>query len=305
MADMAPRSTDGSLTVDLDSHLVGRRFRRPSPFFSAYRRDRAGVAGLAVLALVVLTSVFAPLLAPYDPMALNPPLAAPGSAHPFGTDQIGRDVLSFMLWGGRVSLIFALGAAAISFVVGVVLGAVPTWYGGSADQAASRFVELFLMLPRLFLIITVVAIMGTNISFVVLVVGLTIWPSNAKIMRAQVLTLKQRTFVQASIVAGARGPSILLRHVIPNGIAPVIANTTLQMAAAVIAEAGLSFLGLGDPNFPSWGQLLNQAQSYLTSAPWLVAFPGAALVILLLSLHLVGDGVSRALDPRSRRDVVM
>lgn len=259
------------------------------------------LTGLVILTVITIVSVFAPVIAPYDPMELFSPLAPPSAAHPLGTDHIGRDVLSFLIWGGRVSLVFAFGAAGLSLIVGVFVGAIPSYIGGVTDDVVSRFVELFLMIPRLFLIITVVAIMGTNIVFVVAVVGLTIWPSNAKIMRAQVLTLKQRSFVHASVTAGSRPMTTLFGHVVPNGIAPIIANSTLQMAAAVVTEAGLSFLGLGDVNYPSWGQLLNQAQSYLTTAPWLAYAPGAALVLLLLALHLVGDGLANALDPRESR----
>lgn len=283
-----------------DDKLTAERRRRWSSTVRLALRDRTTLIGTILLLLIVACAIFAPVLSPYDPFAMSEPLAAPSATHPLGTDQLGHDVLSFILWGARVSLTFALGAAALSIVVGVLLGSLPAYRGGWVDDATSRFVELFLMIPRLFLIITVVAVMGNNIILVVTVVGLTIWPSNAKIMRTQVLTLKRRAYVQAAVVAGSGTAAVLLRHILRNGIAPVIANTTLQMASAVMTEAGLSFLGLSDPNYPSWGQLLNQAQSYLTTAPWLALAPGIALVLLLLALHMVGDGVTRILDPRIR-----
>lgn len=280
--------------------LEAQRGRGLRAALRRFAHERSAVAGLVLLLVVVACAVLAPVIAPYDPLALHRPLLGPSPEFLLGTDQLGRDVLSFTLWGARVSLTFALGAAAISVVVGVIVGAIPAYVGGVTDDVASRVVELFLMIPRLFLIITVVAILGNSLVFVVAVIGLTIWPSNAKIMRAQVLTLKRRAFVMASVSAGSRPLTVLFRHVVPNGIAPVIANSTLQMASAVVTEAGLAFLGLSDPNYPSWGQLLNQAQSYLTTAPWLAVVPGVALVILLLALHLVGDGVARVLDPRIR-----
>ena len=267
-------------------------------FVERFLAQRLAVTGSVLLALVAATAVFAPLIAPHDPFALNPPLLQPGGTHWLGTDPIGHDVLSMILWGGRVSLAFAFGAAALSLAIGVVMGAVAGYVGGVLDDAFSRFLETFLIIPRLFLIILIVALLGSNILFVIAVMGLTMWPSNAKIMRAQVLSIKKRGYVQAAIAAGVSPLPIIFRHVIPNGLAPVIANSTLQMAYAVLTEAGLSFLGLGDPNQVSWGQILNAGQSYVRSVPWIVISPGLAIMVLLLGLHLVGDGVTRVLNPR-------
>lgn len=267
-------------------------------FIARFLAQPFAVAGLLLLGLVAAASVFAPLIAPYDPFALNPPLQQPSSAHWLGTDPLGRDVLSQIIWGGRVSLAFAFGAAALSLAVGVVMGAIPGYLGGIVDDVFSRFLETFLVIPRLFLIILIVALLGSNLLFVIVVMGLTMWPQNAKIMRAQVLSIKRRGYVQAAIAAGVSPLPIIFRHVIPNGLAPVIANSTLQMAYAVLTEAGLSFLGLGDPNVTSWGQILNAGQSYVRSAPWIVISPGLAIMTLLLGLHLVGDGVTRVLNPR-------
>lgn len=256
------------------------------------------VAGAVLLGLVAATAVFAPLIAPHSPFELNPTLQQPSGQYLLGTDPLGRDILSQIIWGGRVSLAFAFGAAALSLAVGVVMGAIPGYFGGLVDDVFSRLLETFLVIPRLFLIILIVALLGTNIYFVIAVMGLTMWPSNAKIMRAQVLTIKKRGYVQAAIAAGVSPLPIIFRHVVPNGLAPVIANSTLQMAYAVLTEAGLSFLGLGDPNQASWGQILNAGQGYIRSAPWIVISPGLAIMTLLLGLHLVGDGVTRVLNPR-------
>ena len=265
-------------------------------------RDRRVAAGSAVVLGFVLIALAAPVLAPHRPFAILEPLAEPSGTYPFGTDSLGHDVLSFMIWGSRVTLVFALGAAAVSFVVGVLVGGLPAYLGGRVDDLVSRFVELVLMIPQLFLIILVVAMLGSNQTVVMIVVGLTIWPANARLMRAQVLTLKERTFVSASVSAGHRRSFVLYRHVIPNGIGPVVAQSTLQMAHAVLIEAGLSFLGLGDPNNASWGQLLHDAQSNLSAGPWLAVAPGLGLLVLLLSLHLVGDGLQDVLNPRRAHD---
>jgi len=267
-------------------------------FVARFFAQPFAVAGLVLLGIVAAAAAFAPLIAPYDPFALNRTLQPPGQPFWLGTDPLGRDVLSQIIWGGRVSLAFAFGAAALSLAVGVVAGAIPGYVGGVVDDIFSRFLETFLVIPRLFLIILIVALLGSNILFVIAVMGLTMWPSNAKIMRAQVLTIKKRGYVQAAIAAGVSPLPIIFRHVIPNGLAPVIANSTLQMAYAVLTEAGLSFLGLGDQNQISWGQILNAGQSYVRSAPWIVISPGLAIMTLLLGLHLVGDGVTRVLNPR-------
>lgn len=267
-------------------------------FVERFLAQPFAVAGSILLGIVAATAIFAPLIAPYDPFGLYPPLRQPGQGHWLGTDPLGRDVLSMIIWGGRVSLAFAFGAAALSLAVGVVMGAVPGYVGGIVDDIFSRFLETFLVIPRLFLIILIVALLGSNIVFVIAVMGLTMWPSNAKIMRAQVLSIKKRGYVQAAIAAGVSPLPIIFRHVVPNGLAPVIANSTLQMAYAVLTEAGLSFLGLGDPNQVSWGQILNAGQSYVRSAPWIVISPGLAIMTLLLGLHFVGDGVTRVLNPR-------
>ncbi len=287
-----------------DEHLAAmeglRRARAVGvrAFLARFLAQPFAVAGALLLGLVTVTALLAPLIAPYDPYSLHRPLQPASGTHLLGTDPIGRDILSMIIWGGRVSLAFAFGAAALSLAVGVVMGAIPGYFGGIVDDIFSRFFETFLVIPRLFLIILIVALLGSNILFVIAVIGLTMWPSNAKIMRAQVLTIKKRGYVQAAIAAGVSPLPIIFRHVVPNGLAPVIANSTLQMAYAVLTEAGLSFLGLGDVNQVSWGQILNAGQGYVRSAPWIVISPGLAIMTLLLGLHLVGDGVTRVLNPR-------
>jgi peptide/nickel transport system permease protein len=258
--------------------------------------------GTAVVVIMTVVAVFAPAIAPRDPYEPSMNMFVPPSReYPFGTDDMGRDLLSRIVWGTRVSMTFAVSAAVISLFIGVVLGGISGYFGGVVDQVFSRFVELFLMVPRLFLVILLVAIFGNNVTIAVLVVALTIWPSNARLMRAQVLAIKDRAFVQASLGAGASSTHVLFHHVIPNGISAVVANFSLQMAQAVLLEASLSFLGLGDPNQVSWGQIIHHSQDYILSAWWMVVVPGAVLLLLLISLNLMGDGLAIVLNPRLRR----
>ncbi len=261
--------------------------------------ERSAMVGIGIVALFLLAALLAGFLAPYSPTEMNVPLRRPGSkGHLLGTDALGRDVLSIMLYGARVSLTFAFLAAGISLVMGIILGAVPAFFGGKLDDISARVYEVVLMIPQLFLIITIVVLVGSNIWLVVALVGLTIWPSNAKIMRAQVLTIRNALFVDAALASGRSRLSTLFTHVVPNAVGAVIANSTLQMAEAVLLEAGLAFLGLADPNTHSWGVLLNQGQNYISSAPWLIITPGIALTVLLVGLHLIGDAVASYLDPR-------
>jgi peptide/nickel transport system permease protein len=267
-------------------------------FWTQYYADRAAVLGLGILVTAVVVAILAPVLAPHNPFTLQQGVLQPPTArYPFGTDQVGRDVLSNLIYGTRVSLIFALGAAGTSLVIGVLSGSFSGYFGGWVDDLFSRFIEMFLMIPQFILVLTVVALFGNSIIYTMIIVGLTIWPSNAKITRAQVLTLKQRTYVRAVEASGAGHFRILFRHILPNGLHPVIANSTLQMAYAILFEAGISFFGLGDPNFVSWGQLLFLANLH-KSAWWMALFPGLCIVILVLGFNLVGDGINAALNPR-------
>lgn len=269
-------------------------------FWSQYKADKTAVVGLFIVVTSGFVAVFAPYLSPHSPFALQPGVLQPPSMdYPLGTDQIGRDVLSQIICGTRVSLVFAVGVAGISLLVGVLIGSIPGYFGGLIDDLFSRFFEIFLMIPQFILIVTIVALFGNDIVYTMIIVGLTLWPSNAKIVRAQVLSLKNREFVRAVVASGGGDARILFRHILPNGLYPVVANSTLQMAYAILFEAALSFLGLGDPNHPSWGQVLSSANLH-KSAWWMAAFSGMAILILVLGFNLVGDGINNVLNPRLR-----
>ena len=265
--------------------------------FRTFIKDPQAIIGIVILIAMLAVAALAPVICPGNPLfSVGRPLQAPGGDFPMGTDFLGRDVWAMVVWGSRISIIFAFGASFLSLVIGIVLGALSGYIGGWIDDLLCRIFELFYIIPRTFLVILMVALFGSSVGLMVLIVGLTIWPSNAKIMRAQVLTLKTRGYVQASEVAGQRRLGTLFLHIVPNGIGPVLSNSIMQMAQAVITEASLSFLGLGDPNKASWGVILNAGQRHISTAPWLVIYPGIALALLLLAFNLIGTALHKALN---------
>jgi len=266
--------------------------------------SRYGLVGLILLILVIIPAIFAAQLAPNaDPFEIGAkPFLRPGEAgHPLGTDHLGRDVLSMVLYGARLSLMVGLVAAGIAAVIGVAVGSVSGYFGGWLDVILSRITDMFLIIPTFFLIIIVVATLGNGILYVMVVIGLTSWPGNARLMRAQVLTIRERTFVQGLNALGEGRFRILTRHVIPNSIQPVIANSTLLIAAGVLTEAALSFLGLGDANKASWGRMIYEGRTSILTAWWPSVFPGIAMIITVMAFYLIGDGLSYVLTPKTRR----
>jgi peptide/nickel transport system permease protein len=266
--------------------------------------SRYGIIGLILLVLVIVPAIFAPQLAPSpDPFEIGAkPLLRPGAdGHPLGTDHLGRDVLSMVLFGARLSLSVGLVAAGIAAVVGVIIGSISGFFGGWTDILLSRITDMFLIIPTFFLIIIVVATLGNGILYVMVVIGLTSWPGNARLMRAQVLTLRERIFVQGLTALGESRFKILTRHIIPNGIQPVIANSTLLIAGGVLTEAALSFLGLGDANKASWGRMIYDGRTSILTAWWPSVFPGIAMIVTVMAFYLIGDGLSYVLTPKTRR----
>lgn len=263
----------------------------------SFLKNPQTIVGFAILTVMVLLAVFAPVICPGNPLfSAGKPLQAPNQEFFMGTDYLGRDVWAMLVWGSRISILFAFGASLLSLIVGIVLGALSGYIGGWLDDLMCRVFELFYIIPRTFLVILMVAFFGSSVWLMVLIIGITIWPSNAKIMRAQVLTLKSRGYVQAGNVAGGTRLGILFKHIVPNGMGPVLSNSILQMAQAVLTEASLSFLGLGDPNKASWGLILNAGQKHINSAPWLIIYPGIALALLLLAFNLIGTALHKTLN---------
>lgn len=286
----------------MDENAARTRFTRSlKEFWMAYSSQKQAVAGLLILLLVVAVAFLAPYISPYDPNYLGDTLMeAPGRQHLLGTDGMGRDVFSMILHGTRVSLLVGVISALLSGMIGTLVGGISGFFGGTVDAVISEIIDIFLMLPTFFLILIIVAMFGSSMLNVMIVIGLTSWPGNARLMRAQALSLRERTFVIGAKVIGESRGSILFRYIIPNGIFPVIANTTMQVASAILTEAGLSFLGLGDPNVVSWGRLIYDGRAYLTSAWWISTFAGMAIVVTVMAFYLIGDGLNRVLNPKLR-----
>ena len=268
-----------------------------------FSKNRLAAVGGALVAVVFVVSFFAPLLSPYDPSAIDIKniLIGPSLSHPLGTDDLGRDVLSRMIWGSRVSLKVGFSAVGIATLIGILLGAVAGYYGGVLDSMIMRAVDIMLTLPTIFLILAVIAILEPSIWNIMVVIGLTSWMEPARLIRAEFLSLKEREFVVAARAIGASDARIIFRHVLPNGLSPILVSATLGIGGAILIESALSFLGLGvQPPTPSWGSLLASGKDNIEIAWWLSAFPGLAILLTVLGYNLLGEGIRDALDPRHR-----
>ena len=269
-------------------------------FWKQYSKNRAAVVGSFLLAAICVIAIAAPAITWYPPLksAVGNPFVPPTAKHLFGTDDLGRDIYSNVVYGARTSLFVGLLAAGISALIGIFVGATSGYYGGKIDDLLMRTSEIFLVLPTFLLALIIVAVFGTSINNIIFAIAIVSWPRTARLLRAEFLTLKEREFVEAARVLGSRNTDIMLSEILPNAIFPVIVNVSLEVATAILTEAGLSFLWAGDPNVPSWGLMLNNAQSYLRVAWWMAAFPGALLLLTCLSLNLVGDGLNDYFNPR-------
>ena len=262
------------------------------------------VLGLTLVGVMSLAALLAPWLAPYNPLDINVKviLDPPSWAHPLGTDALGRDVLSRVLWGGRVSLWVGFVAVGISTAIGLALGLVAGYFGRLTDEIVMRGVDVMLCFPSFFLILAVIAFLEPNLTNIMVVIGLTSWMGVARLVRAETLGLKSRDFVLAARVAGAGPARILLRHILPNALAPVLVSASLGVAGAILVESALSFLGLGvQPPDPSWGNMLMEGKEVLGIAPWLSVFPGLAILLTVLGYNLLGESLRDLLDPRLRQ----
>jgi peptide/nickel transport system permease protein len=275
-----------------------------SPVRQALRvllRRPTAVFGAVILLLVIVLAVFAPWIAPYDPLKTSWSLVrkAPSALHWFGTDEVGRDLLSRVIWGGRASLSAGVVAVSIAVVVGVPLGMLSGYVGGWFDALIGRLTDAMLAIPFLILAIALAAFLGPSLGNAMIAIGITATPIFVRLSRGQVLSARAEDWVEAARAVGNPPARILLRHIFPNILPPVMVQATLAIAAAIIAEASLSFLGLGQqPPAPSWGSMLNTAQRFLTQAPWMAIFPGLAIFLTVLAFNLFGDGLRDALDPK-------
>ena len=268
-----------------------------------FRQNPLAMAGGAVVVFLFLVSLLAPLIAPYDPAEfhLKQVLEAPTWQHLLGTDELGRDVLSRMIFGAQISLKVGFVAVGIATLIGMVLGALAGYYGGLIDSAIMRLVDIMLCFPSFFLILAVIALLEPSIWNIMIVIGLTSWMGVARLVRAELLTLKQRDYVAAARVLGAADGRIIFRHLLPNALSPVLVSATLGVAGAILTESALSFLGIGvQPPTPSWGNILTAGKDNISVAWWLSLYPGLAILITVLAYNLLGEGLREALDPRLR-----
>ncbi|MBN1793914.1 MAG: ABC transporter permease [Candidatus Omnitrophica bacterium] len=264
-----------------------------------FLHNRMFVSGALIVGTLAVTALAAPLIAPHDPNAIhmNDALLGPSREYILGTDQLGRDLLSRIIFGTRISLSIGFIAVGISVIIGGVLGAVAGYYGGRIDGLIMRFVDAMFCFPTIFLMLAIIAILEPNIFTIMVVIGLTSWMGMARLIRAEVLSLKEREFVQAARALGAGDLRIIFRHIVPNAINPVLVNATLGVGGAILVEAGLSFLGLGvQPPTPSWGNILIEAKVTLGSAWWITLFPGLLILITVLGYNLLGEGLRDVLS---------
>lgn len=281
-------------------------FPAHSPGWRALKRlarRRGAMVALGVVVFFVLLALLAPEVAPYDPLATSWSAIrkAPSAAHWFGTDEIGRDVLSRVVWGTRASLLAGAVSVSISLAFGVPIGLLAGYAGGWADALISRMTDAMLACPFLILAIALAAFLGPSLTNAMIAIGVSATPIFIRLTRAQVLQVKVEDYVEAARAVGNSPLRIMWRHILPNIVPPLIVQVTLTVAAAIIAEAALSFLGLGQqPPAPSWGSMLNTAKNYIDNAPWMAVWPGISIVLLVLSFNLLGDGLRDAFDPRQR-----
>ncbi|MDI6744184.1 MAG: ABC transporter permease [Thermodesulfovibrionales bacterium] len=270
-------------------------------FWRRFKKNRLTLAGGIVVLLMFLVALLAPFISPYKPDDIDRKhiLEAPSPKHPLGTDDLGRDVLSRVIWGARISLSVGFVAVGIAVVIGIMLGAVSGYYGGWMDSIIMRFIDIMLSIPTFFLILAVIAFIEPSIWNIMIVIGLTSWMGVARLVRAEVLSLKEREYVLAAKALGAADVNIIFRHIMINSMAPVFVSAVLGIAGAVLIESALSFLGIGvQPPTPSWGNILNLGKDNIEIAWWLSVFPGLAILITVLSYNLMGEGMRDALDPR-------
>jgi peptide/nickel transport system permease protein len=273
-------------------------------FWEIIYKNKLMLSGGIIILLLLIHSLLAPWLSPYDPgqIDINNVLASPSVKHWLGTDQLGRDVLSRMIWGARISLVVGFVATGISILIGITLGSVSGYYGGWVDSVVMRFVDIMLCFPTFFLILAVIAFLGPSIWNIMIVIGLTSWMGVTRLVRADFISLRERDFVQAARTIGASDMRIIFLHILPNSMASILVAATLGIAGAILTESALSFLGIGvQPPTPSWGNILTAGKDNIDIAWWLSLYPGLAILITVVGYNLLGEGIRDLLDPRLKK----
>ena len=275
-----------------------------SIFWPRIRRNRLALIGGSIVLALFVISLFAPVIAPFDPSAINAysVLSPPTWHHLFGTDELGRDVLSRVLYGSRVSLKVGFVAVGIAVSIGTVIGLVSGYFSGLVDATLMRVVDVMLCFPAFFLILAIITFLEPSIWYIMMVIGLTGWMGVARLVRAETLSIREMDYILAARCIGCSNSRIIFRHILPNAVSPVLVSATLGIAGAILTESALSFLGIGvQPPTPSWGNILTSGKDYIEFAWWLSLFPGLAILVTVLSYNLLGEGIRDALDPRVKR----
>jgi len=273
-------------------------------FWTRFRTNRFAMAGALLIVFLFLVSLLAPVITPYGPddLDLYHVLMPPSGSHWFGTDDLGRDVLTRIIYGARISLKVGFVAVGIAVAIGTVIGLVSGYYSGRLDNILMRFVDIMLCFPTFFLILAVIAFLEQSIWYIMIIIGLTGWMGVARLVRAEVLSIRERDYVMAVRALGASDTRIIFRHILPNSLSPVLVSATLGVAGAILTESALSFLGIGvPPPTPSWGNILTAGKEYIEFAWWLTLYPGLSITVTVLAYYLVGEGIRDALDPRLKR----
>ncbi|TMV12676.1 ABC transporter permease [Arenibacterium halophilum] len=287
-----------------DTRLRPAEPSRAVVFWNRYRRNRAALLGLVLFAVVVLMALTAGLVDPGDPLRrAGAPLTAPfvDMATPLGTDQLGRDILSGLFYGARISLLVGVVATLVAIAIGVVIGALAGYFGGWVDDVLMRITEAFQTIPNFVLLLTLVAILGSKIEWITLAIGIVSWTAPARMVRAEFMSLRNREFVDAARNLGVSNTSLIFREILPNALPPIIVYASVIMALSILLESALAFLGLGDPNYASWGNMIGQGRAVLRTAWYCAAIPGIAIVLTVLSFSLLGEGLNDALNPRQKQ----
>ena len=271
--------------------------------FKRFARNYGAVVGLVILAFIILMAIFAPLIYPVSPwksvaMPMLRPLEDP--RYLLGTDVLGRDIAAGIAHGAKVSLLIGVVSTLVAVFIGVTIGALAGFYGGKADDLLMRFTEFFQVIPAFAMAVVLVAIFTPSITSITLAIAVVSWPGVARLVRAEFLSLREREFVQAAVVVGLSGPRIILTHVLPNAISPIIVTASLMVATAILTESALSFLGLGDRNMMSWGFMIGAARTMLREAWWMSFFPGLAILMAVLAINLIGEGINDLMNPHLR-----
>jgi len=290
----------------LEEIETGKKYSRTSLYKDAWKRlkkNKLAMLGLSIVILLILIAIFAPLISPYNPISRikEDSSLGPGMNHLFGTDLLGRDIFSRVIYGSRISIEVGVIAVGISVIIGLFFGALSGYFGGISDAVIMRVADIFFAFPYILGAIAIMTILGPGIVNIFIAIGILGWASIARIFRSSILTIKNKEYIEAARAMGASNNRIIIKHIFPNSFAPIIVYATINVGIAIIVEAALSFLGIGvQPPTPAWGKMLADSMAYIDTAPWMMFFPGLAILITVLGFVLLGDGLRDAFDPKLR-----